>query len=312
MSVRLLGPGLLGLMITGVLAANMSTVAAQTMAVSALVVRNLYAPFRKNMGEREALVVGRCAIIAVLLIGISAALSMHSIFAAVQLLQTINIPFGATVMLIFFWRRLTAPAVWAAVVVCGIVNIIGPLVGTRWAPLRTNSDLTVQSTDSRGKLHPVFFDSVVHTEGDNLASPLEGRGRFHVELVILDSVGLNVSALSPSSRFAARFFFDALTPFLVLIGVSLCTRPAERSRLDQFYGKMKTPIGKGPELEAAAVAETLRNPLRYEHTKLFPGSNWEFTKWDRVDTVGFLICAMVSATIIGLFWSLLRWAASSG
>src|SRR5690606_34599748 len=54
MSRELLGPGLLGLMLAGVLAANMSTVAAQTMGVSALVVRNVWRHFRPDMNERES------------------------------------------------------------------------------------------------------------------------------------------------------------------------------------------------------------------------------------------------------------------
>jgi hypothetical protein len=114
--------------------------------------------------------------------------------------------------------------------------------------------------------------------------------------------------LTPAGRETAQFLFDAFFPFLVLFVVSLVTRPPERERIDQFYGKMKTPVGATPELEAAAMAETRRNPNRFEHTKLFPGSSWEFAKWDRVDTLGFLGCCGVSAAIIGLFLFLLRWA----
>ena len=78
---------------------------------------------------------------------------------------------------------------------------------------------------------------------------------------------------------------------------------------DQFYGKMKTPVGDTPELEAAAMEETRRNPGRFDHTKLVRNSTWEFCKWDRVDTIGFLICCAVSGAIIGLFVLLLKWAA---
>ena len=57
------------------------------------------------------------------------------------------------------------------------------------------------------------------------------------------------------------------------------------------------------------MAETERNPHRFDHTKVFPASNWEFTRWDRVDTIGFFACCAVSGAIIALFWGLLRWAA---
>ena len=51
---------------------------------------------------------------------------------------------------------------------------------------------------------------------------------------------------------------------------------------------------------------TRRNPRRFDDRKLFPGSAWEFTKWDRVDTVGFLVCCGLSAGIFGLFYLLLQ------
>jgi hypothetical protein len=54
------------------------------------------------------------------------------------------------------------------------------------------------------------------------------------------------------------------------------------------------------------MAETRRNPRRFDHNKLFPRSSWEFTKWDRVDTIGFVACCAVSGAIFGLFALLLR------
>jgi hypothetical protein len=61
-----------------------------------------------------------------------------------------------------------------------------------------------------------------------------------------------------------------------------------------------------PERDAAVMAETRRNPQRYDHLKLFPRSGWEFTKWNRVDTIGFLICCAVSGAIFGLFALVLK------
>jgi hypothetical protein len=95
----------------------------------------------------------------------------------------------------------------------------------------------------------------------------------------------------------------------VLIVVSYLTRPPSVERISIFYGKMKTPIGETPELDAEAMHETLRNPGRFDHTKLLGArSSWEFTKWNREDTVGFLGCCGVSGAIVGLFIFLLRLA----
>ncbi len=307
---QLLGPGLLGLMLVGLLANNMDTVAAQTLAVSALFVRNVYRPMRPALSEERALFVGRCAIVGVLAVGILAATTMKSVFSALILMQTVAVPLGATVMLMFFWRRLTVPATWAGILIATAVNIVGPLLLPQISAVREHPMLVTRVEDMNGRPQPVYFESVVRqrTDADTAEGALEGRGRLHLELVVLKWFGMNVEQMSASDRFAARFFFDAALPFVLLIGVSLVTRPPRKEKLDQFFGRMKTPVGATPLLEAEAIAQTRANPGRFDHTKLFPSSSWEFAKWDRVDATGFLVCCAVSASIIGLFWWLLRLA----
>jgi hypothetical protein len=110
-----------------------------------------------------------------------------------------------------------------------------------------------------------------------------GSGRFNLEAWLLDRAGLSFAGSSPSALLAAQFFFDALFPFAILIAVSLVTRPPAAEVVDRFFGIMKTPVGATPELDAAALAETRRDPRRFERLKIFPGSGWEFTRWDRTD-----------------------------
>ncbi len=310
MSRDLLGPGLLGVMLAGVLAANMSSVGAQAMSASALVVRTLWRPLRPQMTEREAVTAGRWTIAAVLLLGVGAALLAENVFTFFQLLLTINVPFGAAVFLMFFWRRLTLPAVWVAVLVSTLVNIVGPLVLARVPALQLHPALTVRVDDAQGRPNPVYFESVARLDPQDPASPLEGRTRFHTELFLLNAVGVPVEQLSPGHRFAARLLFDGLSPFVFLILVSLVTRPPPREVLDPFFGKMKTPVAPDPEADANEMAATSRDPHRFDHLKLFPNSAWEFTKWNRLDTWGFLACLALSGGIVGVFWSLLRLAAS--
>jgi hypothetical protein len=111
---------------------------------------------------------------------------------------------------------------------------------------------------------------------------------------------------SGGEKLAAQFFFDAIFPFAVLVLVSLVTRAPPKHAVDSFFGKMKTPVGCTRELDDAALEETRLAPLRFNYTKLFPNSDWEFTKWDRSDASGFAVCCAVSASIIGLFWAALR------
>jgi SSS family solute:Na+ symporter len=309
MSRDLLGPGLLGLMLAGVLAANMSSVAAQAMSASAIAVRTLIRPFRPAMSEAEAVTAGRWALVFLLVLGIAAALLAEDVFTFFQLMLTINVPFGAAVFLMFFWRRLTLPAVWLAVVLSTLVNIVGPLVLARAEAVQLHPSLTVRAADVSGHLQPVYFESVARVNPADPTSALEGRTRFHTELYLLSLAGVPVEKLSPSHRLAVRFFFDGLLPFALLIGVSLFTRPPPAASLDQFFGKMKTPVAADPTADAAVMAETIRDPRRFDHQKLFPASSWEFTKWNRVDTLGFLTCLGISGGIILLFWALLRLAA---
>jgi hypothetical protein len=119
---------------------------------------------------------------------------------------------------------------------------------------------------------------------------------------------LPVTELTPTRRLAWQFLFDGTFPFLVLILASWLTRPTDAKRVAFFYGKMKTPVGATPELEAEAIAATRTDPHRFDATKLFPRSHWEFTKWNAEDTIGFLICAATSAAIVGLFLVLLNLA----
>lgn len=311
MALQLLKPGFLGLMMAGLLAANMSTIAAQTMAVSALFTRNVFKYIFPKTTEQGSVMAGRISIVVILGIGVVAAASMDDVYKVVQLLLTINVPFGAAVMLIFFWRKLTAAAVWSAVAVSSLLNIIVPAwIGTV-APSITESPALVQEVvDENGGKSAVFFDSVIRTNPEDPGSPGKGQGRFHLELYALNLVGFDVASLTPSTRNAARFIFDGIFPFIVLVLVSYFTKPPARERVDQFFGKMKTPVGATPELELAAMEATRKNPHRYDHTKLFPHSAWEFGKWDKVDAVGFIACLALSFGILALFWVVLRAAAT--
>ena len=161
--------------------------------------------------------------------------------------------------------------------------------------------------ESNGRPVAVYFKNVVRLIPDDPTSPLEGRGRFNFECYALSLFGLQPEKLSVSGRETAQFLFDGFFPFAVLMLVSLVTRPPSADRLDVFYGKMKTPIGATPELEAVAMEETRRDPHRFDHTKLFGrSSSWEFAKWDRVDTLGFFGCCATSGAIIAVFVLLLR------
>lgn len=112
--------------------------------------------------------------------------------------------------------------------------------------------------------------------------------------------------MNASTRNTSRYIHYALLPFLVLILVSLLNRPAERARMQRFYEKMKAPGGVTPEEEAEAMRQTELNLGGFDHTKLFPGSAWEVTRWNAVDAIGFALCVATFFAILGVFWTLLE------
>ena len=88
-----------------------------------------------------------------------------------------------------------------------------------------------------------------------MAKPGVLKNRFNLEAWLLGKAGVDVVSFTPSQRFTLQFFFDGLFPFVVLIIVSYLTRPTDPARVAFFYGKMKTPVGETPELEAAGQVD---------------------------------------------------------
>ena len=110
---------------------------------------------------------------------------------------------------------------------------------------------------------PVFYGRVVRVRADDPASPLvaaPGLNRLNVECWLLARTGVNVDALSRTQRVTLQFLFDGIFPFVVLLAVSLLTRPTDPKRVALFYGKMKTPVGRTPELEVEGLEATLSTP----------------------------------------------------
>lgn len=308
-SKLLLGAGIRGLMVAGILAADMSSLAAQAVTVAGLFVRNLYGSSHPNRSAAQAVRAARVAMVVVLILSVLVATLMDNLKSVMLLILYGNVGFGAAIFMIFHWRRLTASAVWYSVILSLIVSLVVPFGAQLVPALRTRPELVRMShrADQRQTSGvPLYFDSVTVTANDETHGAPAGRGRFNFELYLLGRVGLPVEELSAGGILAAQFFFDGLFPFAVLILVSYLTPRTNPVRVERFYGKMKTPVGDTPELDGEEIAETLRHPSRFDHLKLFPRSQWEFCRWTRVDSVGFIVCCGVSGAILGGFWLLLH------
>ncbi|MGD8535907.1 MAG: sodium:solute symporter family protein, partial [Candidatus Aminicenantes bacterium] len=331
MSKDLLFPGAIGLMLVGILAANMSTLDASAVSYSALFIRNLYEPFRPNKSEKHYLFVGRIAIAVTLFGGIAVALLINNLLVLFKYIISIPAIFGASIWLGFVWRRLTKSAVFTQVVICLLIYAVIPnLFQTlNWAKhnpsfLRETQPKTVTVTvsalkddvdkgraefigQSIKKEHTieavgVFFENVARTDPADPDSPKVGLGRFHAEIWVLSWFGIDFASCTKAQLVAIRFFFDALFPFFFLFLVSFVTKPAPKPHLDRFFARLHTPVQKTPEEEKNALEDSYRNPGKFEKDKLFPGSNWEILKPTKTDYLGFGGSWILVGVIILLLW----------
>lgn len=334
LSYQLLGPGMLGLMIAGMLAANMSTVDAAVISTSALGVRNIYTPLFPGRSNKHYVNAGRVLIIIMMVAAIPVALYMRNIVPLIFKLITLNAVWGAVVLLIVFWRRLTESSAIIAVILWAILIGALPIVMPLNESFRQIPALTAQTHERRvpvvtgatredvqaglakkpgesiEKLHviapdSIFFEAVAPIDPNNPNSALEGVGRFNVEVWLLSIIGLPVETMHKAQLVTARWLFDGIFPFVVLILLSLVTKPVGHERIERFYAKLKTPVAPTEEEDEEEVRKSFENPGRFDNVKLFPNSNWEFTKWDKMDVLGFVGCWILVAGIVLFLWGLL-------
>ena len=331
MTKDLLLPGLIGLMLVGILAANMSTLDASSVSYSALFIRNLYKPFVSNKSEDHYLFVSRIVIGVTLLGGIGVALFVDNLLELFKYIISIPAIFGAPIWLGFIWRRLTKRAVIIQVTLCIIIYTLIPNLFQGIDSIKYNKTflletkpkiLTVsvkalredvtsgraefigQSLKKQHTIEPVgiFFDNVVRIDPSDPDSPKVGLGRFHAEIWILSWLGIDFTHFTKPFLVAIRFFFAALFPFLLLFLLSYMTKPVPQPLLDRFFAKMHTPVQKTPEEEEKALQDSFDHPEKFEKRKLFPGSHWEIMKFKKIDYLGFGGSWILVGVIILLLW----------
>lgn len=148
-SRELLGPGLRGLMLACLLAALMSSVDAYMVVGSALVVRNIYAPYiNANATEKQYINIGRASGAVIVIGSILISLLMMDMLKQLELTWVFPVLFAAPFWIGMYWRRATTTATWITVTFCVLMFFIIPFAAPRLAPgLTTNSNyLTTNQT----------------------------------------------------------------------------------------------------------------------------------------------------------------------
>lgn len=134
-SRNLLGPGLTGLMLACLLAALMSSVDAYMIVGSALMVRNIYAPYINKTGtEAEYIKVGRMTGVFVVGGAVIVSLFYMDVFTQLQLTWVFNVLFAAPFWVGMYWRRATTGAAWATVVFNVLVFFGIPFMAPKLMP----------------------------------------------------------------------------------------------------------------------------------------------------------------------------------
>lgn len=331
MTRELLFPSAVGLMLVGVLAANMSTLSANAVSYSALFIHNIYQPLLPRRPERHYLRVGKVVLASTLVGGVGTALFVGNLLSLFQYFISLPAVFGASIWLGFIWRRVTKAAVIVQVFACFAIYALIPNLfqSASWA--RTHpaflaetrpktvmietkaiqEDVVSGRAAALGEkirrphvIEPaaIFYERVARQDPADPASPKVGLGRFNAEVWVLSWLGLDFSGFTKAQLMAARFFFDALFPFVLLILLSLVTRPAPKPGLDRFFARIHTPVGPTPEEDAAAVERAYAHPEMHRGRKVWPRSSWEIMKPGKGDLLGFGGSWLLVGVIILLLW----------
>jgi len=133
-----------------------------------------------------------------------------------------------------------------------------------------------------------------------------GKGNFRLDFLMYGLIGIDLTRQSDAVLSTLELPPKIITPFMVMILLSLVTRPVNRNVLDRYYAKMKTMVDPDPEVDRRNLEAAYANPQLLEHRKLFPGTSLEFQKPSRVDVVGFVACLGVSVLIIVLTMAVAR------
>lgn len=334
LSKDLLMPGLMGLMLSGMLLGHMPAVGVSAVSVSALVTRNIYEPLVRGRSEAHYLRVGQWAVAGVLVLAVVFAMIFSGVVSMMTMLITFNTFFGAAVFLIFFWRRLTAAAIMVGLAIWVVMIGLAPwtLPHLRWVrrqpalllqtPERmvtvtagaTASDVGAGRASRIGQAirvphlllpRALFFERVARVDPQDPNSGMEGIGRFDVENYSIHLLGVPVRKFTAAGLVASRWLFDGLFPFVLLIAFSFVTRRGDLRRADRFYAKMRTPVAPTPIRDEEEVRLSHERPHRFDHLKLMPNSEWQFTKWTRTDFVGFFGCWGLVGVVLLVLWAVL-------
>jgi SSS family solute:Na+ symporter len=129
---------------------------------------------------------------------------------------------------------------------------------------------------------------------------LKGFGNFKLDFLLYKVLGMDLTTKSNAMLSTLELPPKIISPFLVMILISLVTRPNSKQGLDRYYAKMKTPVDPDHARDEKNLEKAYADPEALEQKKLFPGTSLEFQRPTTTDIVGVVVCFLVCFAIIGL------------
>lgn len=171
------------------------------------------------------------------------------------------------------------------------------MIGERPLPLEIGEEFESEYTLPKKS---IFWSKGIKPSG---TGQLEGSGYIYLELLLLDSLGIDLSknpyALNETIRMGVRLVF----PFVLLIIGSLLFQSSGSGELSRFFVKMRLPVHSGgPDKDRKMLEEAMTNPSSTQDVLVFPDSDWEIYKWTRRDWIGFGLSWVVVGGILSLLW----------
>ena len=129
---------------------------------------------------------------------------------------------------------------------------------------------------------------------------MEARGYIFPELVFLQSIGFELNKQPYALVETIRMLIRLITPFLILVIVSLLTKTNEDQSTRHFFIKMRTRVrGLGHDVDDEDVKRAFNNEETTKAVLLFPNTQLEIYKWNKQDTWGFLFSVSIVFMVIG-------------
>jgi Na+/proline symporter len=278
-----LGPGLIGLMVACVLAANMSTCSNFMVNSGALFTRNIYqCYFRSAAGDRELLRVGQVSGLALTLLSVWFALRVEHILSAFMFTETLPALLGIMFMGGFLWKRANRYGATASIVVAFAAYYV------------LNFLMTCQTPSGRSETLWPAVEHAWNCYNSGGLGKFLGSGQF---LLVAQWKG-------------GPFGCAMLAGFVAFVLVTLATRPESPELIHRFFDKMryssdeKHVVEGKPQQPAAVHGEDL---LLLDLPGWLTTERWRgFFRRYREDVLGFLLGWGAVGLLIAMAWALMQ------